>query len=69
MCVGLCPGVGLAEPQPVGEALGNRPDHYRARRPLLQTALHFLVCSISIWFSQKAGMIKKTSMPINGARL
>ena len=35
--------------------------------PLLQTALHFLVCSVSIWASQSLGMIKKTSMPFNGA--
>lgn len=34
----------------------------------VQTALHFLVCSISIWFAQKGGMIKQTTMPFNGAR-
>ncbi|KAL4443256.1 hypothetical protein ABPG75_010993 [Micractinium tetrahymenae] len=29
------------------------------------TALHFLVCSVSIWFAQKGGMIKQTTMPFN----
>ncbi|EFN56685.1 hypothetical protein CHLNCDRAFT_16992, partial [Chlorella variabilis] len=33
------------------------------------TALHFLVCSISIWFAQRAGMIKKTTMPLNDLML
>lgn len=33
------------------------------------TALHFLVCSISIWFSQKAGMIKHTTMPLKDLML
>ncbi|KAL4418890.1 hypothetical protein ABPG77_002633 [Micractinium sp. CCAP 211/92] len=33
------------------------------------TALHFLVCSISIWFAQKGGMIKQTTMPFNDLML
>lgn len=33
------------------------------------TALHFLVCSIAIWFAQKGGMIKPTTMPFNDLML
>lgn len=44
------------------------PPEAATQRCALQTALHFLVCSVSIWFAQKGGMIKQTTMPFNGAR-
>ncbi|KAI7840628.1 hypothetical protein COHA_005650 [Chlorella ohadii] len=33
------------------------------------TALHFLVCAVAIWFAQRAGKIKQTSMPFNDLML
>lgn len=33
------------------------------------TALHFLVCSISIWITQGLGITKKSSMPSKGEPL
>ncbi|PSC69736.1 UDP-galactose transporter 2 [Micractinium conductrix] len=33
------------------------------------TALHFLVCAIAIWFAQRGGYIKPTTMPFNDLML